>query len=232
MDKLINITSIFLSIDGEINMCGAGGWSVFIRFQGCTAQCLYCDSKYTWKKDTGKQLTIVEILEQVKLVGQNVRKVTITGGEPLEQLEGFKSLMRRLLLAGYVISVETNGLHSVKAWSGRYSNLGFVLDYKLPSSGAAFEKTNIKQFENLSENDYIKFVISDMRDFEYAVRAVEHLFSRTDAHMYFSPCVGTEMTGAELFVLMKKYNLPPFQVGINVQIHKYIFPDDIREEEK
>ena len=227
----MKIVSIFLSVDGEVNFCGVGSWSVFIRFAGCSATCNYCDSKYTWGRQDAKNMILQEVIKEVERIGQGVKKITITGGEPFEQRAACEDVMFTFLKAGYMVSVETNGFHWINQYAGKNPNLGFVMDYKLPSAGTCSQNTRIERFMNLSQNDYIKFPIGSKIDFDIAVNAVEVLYPLTQAHMYFSP-IHNKIKPYDLFLAMKKINLPPFQVGINLQMHKFIFPDDWRIEEK
>ena len=68
------VNEIFTSIQGE------GYWSgvlaTFVRLQGCTVGCPWCDTKYTWRHG-GMQMNADEIVRQI-----DTNFVVITGGEP------------------------------------------------------------------------------------------------------------------------------------------------------
>lgn len=76
------VNEIFHSIQGEGVLVGAP--ATFIRLQGCSVGCSWCDTKYTWATRKGKNRVMLgtsmsptEIAEQVQH-----NHVVITGGEP------------------------------------------------------------------------------------------------------------------------------------------------------
>jgi 7-carboxy-7-deazaguanine synthase len=93
-------------------------------------------------------------------------KVTITGGEPLLQIEEVEKLTRILLAEDLRVTIETNGtIPWVLDAGSKGDNLRIVTDYKLPSSG--MEKRMCEQtFEDLFEFDVIKFVVADDADYQ------------------------------------------------------------------
>lgn len=65
------------------------GIRLVIFFQGCPLRCLYCHNPDSWKKNSGKQMSVEEILyiyERNKDFYKN-GGITASGGEPLYQLE-------------------------------------------------------------------------------------------------------------------------------------------------
>ena len=86
------VVEIFTSINGE--GIRAGQLAVFVRFQGCNLDCIYCDTRWANKEDAAYQImTDEEIVHHILQTG--VRNVTLTGGEPLLQDE-IERLIRRL----------------------------------------------------------------------------------------------------------------------------------------
>jgi len=234
-NEMLKITSIFLSVDGEVNPKAQGAWSVFIRFAGCTAGCKYCDTKYSWKG--GEDLSVSYILDKVEKIGRGVRKITITGGEPFESYgSSMISLIQKLLLRDYFITIETNGLHDVEdllqhaSRVGKEDNLSFILDWKLPSAGKVSTKVKPVNYMDLPSNCFVKFVISDRLDFINAIKAAGFIRFNSQAKIYFSPC-GGGIDASELFNWMKDSICPLWGIGYNLQIHKFIFSDDWRDEE-
>jgi len=123
-------------------------------------------------------MTVEEILEEVG----GASKVTITGGEPLFQ--NLESLVKELSNLNKDITVETNGSYPI---FGHNFNVRWVVDFKLPSSGM-MEHMNSMAFSNLRKIDVIKFVISDIEDYEYAKMLIkEH--PKWIAKKVFSPAV-------------------------------------------
>lgn len=230
----MKVKSIFLSINGECCKAGQGSWTTFVRFVGCSANCNYCDTRYALTG--GEEMTPIEIVNKVKQTGETCKRVTITGGEPLEQdFDELCGLMKELKLLGYEISIETNGCHpnKTKKLIENFPNECFVVDYKLPSAGKVFDQMEDEFFKSLPENCFIKFVIEDDLDYAVAInRAI--LFSQTtEAEVYFSPC-GID-NASWLFERMKATNLSVCSkdIGFNFQIHKSIFPNNNwKQEEK
>lgn len=234
-NSTLGVTSVFLSVDGEVNPKGQGVWSIFLRLSGCTAGCTFCDTTYSWKD--GERLFPEEIIRRIQYIGRGVRKVTITGGEPLEQQgKAFTGLLQLLLSEGYFITIETNGLHKIDDilrtadYMGRNRQLSIILDWKLGSSGKVSEKVAPSLYVNLPRNCFVKFVISDRADFNEAITASDFIRKTSGAKIYFSPCEGG-IKPSELFNWMKESACPAWGVGFNLQLHKFIFSDDWREEE-
>ena len=110
----MKIAEIFYSIQGEGKYLGTP--AVFVRTQGCSAHCPFCDSKPTWQ-EKGLERDFVWIEREVNRVGQNKCKtVVITGGEPTEQKDLY-NIVQEFKYAGYTVHLETNGSHEL---SGGY----------------------------------------------------------------------------------------------------------------
>jgi 7-carboxy-7-deazaguanine synthase len=158
----MKIYSIFPSIDGEVNAYSQGCLTTFIRMANCNLRCKYCDTLYAVSSDAGTEMSVEDVMEQVNSIG--IKRVTITGGEPLVQLDNFLELTRHLYRGNYLVSVETNGTFPCTG----YGVGSWVVDYKLPSSGCMDAMTD-DAFVKLSANDFVKFVIADEVDFDRAV---------------------------------------------------------------
>ena len=95
------VNEIFLSLQGE------GFWTgtpmVFLRLSGCNLACPFCDTDFT----AFKEMEADEIVAELLNVAGECRRVCITGGEPLLQLES--GLVDALHRAGFTIHLETNG---------------------------------------------------------------------------------------------------------------------------
>lgn len=81
-DLKIGIASIFYSIQGEGVYAGAP--ATFIRTQGCSVHCSFCDEKPTWSPSRPKVgfLSLDDIVKEI--LGYPNDLIVITGGEPLE----------------------------------------------------------------------------------------------------------------------------------------------------
>lgn len=63
--------------------------------QGCSRHCEGCHNPSTWSHDDGKEYEVDELATIIKTNCTN-RKITITGGEPLEQKEALSLLLQEL----------------------------------------------------------------------------------------------------------------------------------------
>ena len=220
-DQTINIFSIFRSINGEVCRPGQGSWATFIRFAGCNLKCDYCDTEYAQSFTSGHEWTIDRIIKTVHNL--KCSNVTITGGEPLAQ-KGLKDLIRRLLSFNFKISIETNGSFPIIDHFPT-ERVSWVVDYKLPSSGANQQMASVKPWTQLTRHDYIKFVIdtSNRVDYDIALSKLNQFWSEgVMAQMVFSPILSGTLNSPPniLYKWMQENQL--FQVLLNVQLHKLI----------
>jgi organic radical activating enzyme len=98
------VAEIFYSVQGE--GATAGCPAVFVRLQGCSVGCAWCDTRYSWDPGAGRTMTVGEILEAVAAHG--CPRVVVTGGEPLES-PLFAPLLAALAARGHTVEVETSG---------------------------------------------------------------------------------------------------------------------------
>jgi len=101
----MKIIEIFYSLQGEGFLAGVP--SVFVRIAGCPLRCRWCDTKYAWSKEAGRQYSTDEIIWSVQQ--WPCRFVVITGGEPMVNPD-LPSLVRQLKSAGKHITIETAGI--------------------------------------------------------------------------------------------------------------------------
>ncbi len=100
----MRIAELFYSLQGEGSLVGVP--SVFIRTTGCNLRCTWCDTPYTSWKPEGTDLSLAQILDEVK--AHPARHVVVTGGEPMIAPE-ILPLTERLRAAGKHITIETAG---------------------------------------------------------------------------------------------------------------------------
>jgi len=100
----LKIAELFYSLQGEGALVGVP--SVFIRTSGCNLRCAWCDTPYTSWSPEGADLSLDQILDEVK--AHPARHVVVTGGEPMIQPE-IIPLTERLRGLGLHITVETAG---------------------------------------------------------------------------------------------------------------------------
>jgi 7-carboxy-7-deazaguanine synthase len=100
----LKIAELFYSIQGEGSLVGVP--SVFIRTSGCNLRCAWCDTPYTSWQPEGADLTLSQIVDEVK--AHPARHVVVTGGEPMIAPE-IVPLTERLRGLGWHITIETAG---------------------------------------------------------------------------------------------------------------------------
>ena len=165
-----NIVEIFNSIEGE--GIRAGKAATFIRLAGCNLRCTYCDTTYAID-GTYTEMTIPEIVSKVKEA--DLPHITITGGEPL-CTKDIKILVLELLKLDKEVNIETNGSIDITEYNSIPADLFFTMDYKLPSSGVT-EHMCIPSFNSLTDEDVLKFVISDENDISHMIEFIKTLES-------------------------------------------------------
>lgn len=213
----VRVYSIFNSIDGEVNRFHQGHMSTFIRLAGCNLTCGYCDTKYAQDVNCGKFMEIEEVLRKINSIG--CKKVTFTGGEPLLQNIQLAEMLIKLDKLKYMVTVETNG--SLSPFQTQLKNVSYVMDWKLPSSGME-NYMRMENFMSLRRKDFIKFVIFNDKDFERSLSVLKEIKNiGCEAKIAFSP-VHKEFDVALLVEKLQKKKI--FNVVINLQLHKYIWP--------
>lgn len=210
---VLKINEIFHSIQGESRH--AGRPCVFVRLTWCNLRCSWCDTPYAF--EDGADQSVGAILEAV--AGHGSRFVLITGGEPLLQ-EGVHDLIAELLDREYEVAVETGGSLDIAGVDGRAM---IVMDLKCPGSGMAARN----RWENvalLKSGDEAKFVIADRADYDWARATIDrhHLLARCG--VLLSPAHGL-LDPRRLAEWVLADRLP---VRLQIQIHKYIWPPDMR----
>jgi len=238
---MLSLNSIYPSVNGEVCAAGQGSWTVFVRFQGCSVGCWWCDTKYTWSHARGKQFTPDELFTKVSLVASSkgIGNVTITGGEPFEQDNGeLLEFVKLLSNVRYYSTIYTSGVfpfgdfyRKAKASSCRIS---YVVDYKLPSSWReAYQGSEpvqsfapeLNNYTNLGSSDVVKFVVSnfeeDLNQVSLVVRGLRNNGCR--ARMYVSPADGAVSSGDLVHGVQTWFpQLIELGVGVNLQLHRMI----------
>ena len=156
-------------------------------------------------------MSIADVVK--KAVKSKAAIFEITGGEPLLQ-PGFTELARKLRTeTRKPVLVETNGSLNISAIP---DGVIAIMDVKCPGSGesAAMDLKNIKR---LRPDDEVKFVLSDLRDYDWAKRFVakHDLASRCKA-VLFSPVSGV-LDAKKLCEWIVRDRLP---VRFQIQLHK------------
>ena len=211
MEVKLRITEVFCSLQGESRTIGRP--TTFVRLTGCPLRCHYCDTEYAFSG--GELLTLSEILDWVRRSG--VPHVTVTGGEPLAQVEA-RQLMELLVEAGFKVSLETSGALSIADID---PNVSVVMDLKTPGSGES-HRNLMENISLLKSSDQVKFVITSREDYEWARFQVDQFgLDRRVDDVLFSPSFG-EVQPTMLAAWILEDRLP---VRMQLQLHKILWGD-------
>lgn len=206
---VLKVSEVFLSLQGEGGHMGEP--FVFVRLAGCSLGCRWCDTVYA--RQGGHPLPVRDILRQVRRF-RPVRKVLVTGGEPLEQGEAALELLRRLAEEGYEPSLETNGVEPLERVP---RTVRIVMDVKTPSSGVA-RRNRTENLRCLKRGDEVKFVIADRRDFLWSVRFLRRHAVPEGVRVFFSAVEG-RLPLAELGRWILEKRLP---VALMPRLHRML----------
>ncbi len=162
------VAEVFHSIQGE--GVTAGVPSVFVRLQGCSVGCRWCDTKYSWDADAGRATTLAELLDDISAYG--CRRVVVTGGEPLES-PLFAPLLGALRAEGFAVEVETSG--TIPPPADAFPDVQWNVSLKLAGSGVP-EDRRIRPdaIRALSARTaWWKFVVAEPADVGEALKLAE-----------------------------------------------------------
>lgn len=103
----------------------------FVLFlQGCPLRCLYCHNPDTWAFDQGTEKTVDEIVTEILKYKSYLKNggVTISGGEPLAQLEFVIKLFTELKKHQLHTCIDTSGYYFNELTKKNYDRLLEVTD--------------------------------------------------------------------------------------------------------
>jgi 7-carboxy-7-deazaguanine synthase len=157
----MRVCEIFASIQGEGVDIGLP--QAFLRLTGCNLDCLWCDTKYA--RQGGEDVSVHEVYQRIMACG--IRRVCVTGGEPLLQADEVRELLLKLKKNNFIVSVETNGTLYDRIIFSKANRISF--DVKPPSSG---QESDLGLLKKLGVKDQIKIVVAGEIDYEFAEKIV------------------------------------------------------------
>lgn len=100
----------------SIESCGTvdgPGIRYVVFTQGCLLRCQYCHNADTWEIGKGKEMTPEEIVDDVKsylpFMKASGGGITVSGGEPLLQLDFLLALFKKCKKLGIHTTIDTSG---------------------------------------------------------------------------------------------------------------------------
>ncbi len=105
MNGYIHSIETFGTVDGP-------GVRYVVFVQGCPMRCLYCHNPDTWQMHTGIQMTTDEILDDYEKYRPFLKEggLTVTGGEPLMQIDFLIELFEKAKLKDIHTCIDTSGI--------------------------------------------------------------------------------------------------------------------------
>ncbi len=204
------VNEIYPSLQGEGPEQGYP--TVLVRLTGCNLRCTYCDSAFSFFK--GERMPLEAVVDTVGSHG--VRRVLVTGGEPMAQA-GTPDLCRILLEKGYAVSIETNGSYLLDALPAGVMK---VVDVKTPGSGegGSFEP---QVLDSLAAGDILKFVCRDRADYDFTKDFMARYHLPGPPQVFISP-VWDRIEPKDLAAWIVEDKL---DARLQVQLHKVLWGD-------
>jgi len=145
-EKSLTISEVFgPTLQGEGK--SQGMHTMFVRLGLCNLDCAWCDTPYTWdwtgkngnaydKETELQRMPITQLLERMP---DGVKRVVVTGGEPMVQQATLLDFVWGVMRKGYMTEIETNGtLMPSSDWADL--DVQFNVSPKLANSGVARNK--------------------------------------------------------------------------------------------
>lgn len=233
------IIEIFTSIQGEGLYCGQR--QTFIRFAGCNLACGYCDTvrSQSSNPDACKIETIsgsgcfseipnpVDVETVVAACERlGAKNISITGGEPLLQINYLAELTSRLSEKDFIIHLETNGtLHRELSQVINVIDV-IAMDIKLPSSSGQECWDDHAQFLSAASkgNVFVKAVVSADTPIGEISRCAQ-IISNVDCKipLIIQPVSGGENIPGQLMMKLQEAALALIEdVRVIPQCHKFL----------
>lgn len=179
-DQIAIVEMFGPTMQGEGRNVGQAAY--FLRLAGCPLTCTWCDTPYSWdpeRIDPARAPVAVDchrVLADLRAQTADsvVRRLVITGGEPLLQRDALRPLAAALHEDGWTLEVETAGTLGP-------GNLAEVIDQftvspKLANSGVALRSrirpTVLREFAALPGTVF-KFVVAALGDLEEVAQIVD-----------------------------------------------------------
>ena len=172
---MVKVKEIFTSIQGEGPYVGYK--QLFIRFCGCNLSCKYCDTEFS--AENSKEYSIEDLIK-ICHDNKDCHSVSLTGGEPLLNVEFLEEFLPKCTLPVYL---ETNAT--------LVENLAKIIDY------VNYIAADIKLESSTGMKD-----LFEIHDKFFSIASAKKLFAKV--------VFGNNLTDGELrkaCELCKKYNV-------------------------
>jgi 7-carboxy-7-deazaguanine synthase len=179
MSVSLRVSEVFASVQGEGVTIGTP--SAFVRLQGCSVGCAWCDTKYSWAATGGRETTLEAVLAEVAMT--RLDNVVVTGGEPLEH-PVFVALVDALKATGKRIEVETAGTQLPRSTAVDQWNVSLKLAHSGVPAEARLRADAMDAFRDLPA--WFKFVVATEDDVN-EVLAIQAAYRLPTARIVLMP---------------------------------------------
>ena len=131
--------------------------------QGCNLRCRYCHNRDTWDINSGEVISVNELVNKIEKYITYFKAsnggVTISGGEPLLQIDFLITLFKELKKLGIHTAIDTSGMVNITDKIKELISLTdlFLLDIKHINSEKCKELVG---FSNEKELEFAKYLSS------------------------------------------------------------------------
>lgn len=150
----IHSTESFGTVDGP-------GIRFVVFMQGCHLQCKYCHNRDTWNTDGGEKYTTDELINTIlrykSYLDNSNGGVTVSGGEPLLQVEFVTELFKKLKEKNIHTALDTSGNFPISKEIKellKYTDL-VLLDIKHINNEKCIELTHASNTKTLEFAKYL-----------------------------------------------------------------------------
>ena len=139
-----------------------------IFMQGCSLRCKYCQNRDTWDINTGMEYTADELIAKISRYKNYFLSsgggVTVSGGEPLLQLNFLLELFTKLKALGIHTAIDTSGAFSITEDMKELIDLTdlFLLDIKCINDEICKDLTGTSNKKELEFARYLSNTNKDM----------------------------------------------------------------------
>jgi 7-carboxy-7-deazaguanine synthase len=224
------INSIYRATEGEGIFIGSP--QVFVRFQGCAVGCINCDSKDTWDFPLEPTLKLDEALATVAEQAGPLKRVSVTGGDPLhpKNVPGVLALVKELKASGNWINIEAAGTRILPEIFDLVDFISF--DFKTPSTGVKTRFSLLKDMAmNYSNKFQIKAVIESPEDFNATLAAKKEVFGEGFVPWILTPAynLGEEFPKMRFQEIVDLNELSGGHFRVIGQQHKWLHGPDKKQ---
>lgn len=141
-----------------------------VFMQGCQMRCLFCHNPETWSQEIVKKMSVSEIIDNLKRYKDYFGDdggITLSGGEPLLQVEFATELFKECKKLGIHTTIDTSGYGDNYEELLKYTDLvllsikGFTNEEYLEVSKQPFDKTKkfIEELNKVNKEVWLRYVV-------------------------------------------------------------------------